>query len=430
VTRVLRRIVHNWPLKVAAIGLATLLYGGLVVSRSQTTFTGGVIPVAVLNQPDGSFLLTPPPPVTEVDYIAGPDVPTPISASFIATIDLAGVTPGGGPQSVPIRVEAIDPRITVAGSEPSAVLVELDTLKEATVPVVIERGQVPVGLEVGETSVDPDTVTISGPASIVDSVVAARGDVVIQASGLDVDQDVRLIAVDQLGAAITPIQLAPATVRVTIPVFSDRQSRTLPVDPLISGDPAAGFEIASVTVDPPAVTVEGDVDELEAMASVETAAVSVAGLSGPRVFTTTLVLPTGVVALGPATVDVSVTVRPVTSTRTFEVGLRLVGTDPALAYRLGTDRVLLTLGGSTADLDRIDGATLVASLEVGDLPVGTHIVTVTATLPGGVALVGADPSVVTVSVTSLATPAPTPPAEGLAPTPPASPGPGSPEPSG
>jgi hypothetical protein len=181
VTRVLRRIVHNWPLKVAAIGLATLLYGGLVVSRSQTTFTGGVIPVAVLNQPDGSFLLTPPPPVTEVDYIAGPDVPTPISASFIATIDLAGVTPGGGPQSVPIRVEAIDPRITVAGSEPSAVLVELDTLKEATVPVVIERGQVPVGLEVGETTVDPDTVTISGPASIVDSVVAARGDVVIQA---------------------------------------------------------------------------------------------------------------------------------------------------------------------------------------------------------------------------------------------------------
>jgi YbbR domain-containing protein len=430
VSRILRLVVHNWPLKVAAIGLATLLYGGLVLSRSDTTFTGGVIPVTVLEQPDDAFLLTQPPPVTEVRYVAGPDVPTPISASFIATIDLAGVTPGGGPQSVPIRVEAIDPRITVAGSEPSAVLVALDTLTEATVPVVIERGQVPVGLEVGETTVDPDTVTISGPASIVDSVVAARGDVVIQASGLDVDQDVRLIAVDQLGAAITPIQLAPATVRVTIPVFSDRQSRTLPVSPLISGDPAAGFEIASVTVDPPAVTVEGDIDELEAMASVETAAVSVAGLSGPRVFTTTLVLPTGVVALGPPTVDVSVTVRPVTSTRTFEVGLRLVGTDPALAYRLGTDRVLLTLGGSTADLDRIDGATLVASLEVGDLPVGTHIVTVTATLPGGVALVGADPSVVTVSVTSLATPSPSPSAEGLAPTPPPSPAPGSPEPSG
>jgi YbbR domain-containing protein len=415
VTRVLRVIVHNWPLKVAAIGLATLLYGGLVVSRSQTTFTGGVIPVTVLDQPAGSFLLTPPPPVTEVDYIAGPDVPTPISASFIATIDLSGVTPGGGPRSVPIRVEAIDPRITVIGSEPSAVLVELDTLKEATVPVVIEVGTVPVGLEIGETSVDPATVVISGPASIVDSVVAARGDVVIQASGLDVDQDVRLIAVDQLGAAITPIEIAPATARVTIPVFSDRQSRTLPVSPLISGDPAPGFEIASVTVDPPAVTVEGDVDELEALSSIETERVSVAGLSGPRVFTTSLVLPPGVVALGPSTVDVSVTVRPVTSTRNFEVGLERIGDEPGLVYRLGTDRVVLTLGGSTADLDRIDGSTLVAQVDVAGLGVGTHAVEVSATLPGGVALVGADPDVVSVSV-SVA-PSPSPSAEGFVPSP-------------
>ena len=30
VRRVLRLVVHNWPLKLAAIGLATLLYGGLV----------------------------------------------------------------------------------------------------------------------------------------------------------------------------------------------------------------------------------------------------------------------------------------------------------------------------------------------------------------------------------------------------------------
>ena len=34
VTRVLGIIVHNWPLKLAAIGLATLLYGGLVLSQS------------------------------------------------------------------------------------------------------------------------------------------------------------------------------------------------------------------------------------------------------------------------------------------------------------------------------------------------------------------------------------------------------------
>jgi YbbR domain-containing protein len=407
VNRILRIVVHNWPLKVAAIGLATLLYGGLVLSRSDTTFTGGVIPVTVLEQPEGAFLLTPPPPVTEVRYVAGPDVPTPISASFIAYIDVSGVTPGEGPRSVPVRVEAIDSRITVIGSEPSAVLIELDTLKEVTVPVQIVAGAVPIGLEIGDTTVEPAEVVISGPASIVDSVVAARGDVVIQPSGIDVDQDVRLVAIDQVGDAVTPIEVDPPTARVTIPVYSDRQSRTLPVRPLISGDPAAGFEVVSpITVDPPAVTVEGDIDELAALSSIETEPVSVAGLSGPRVFTTALVLPQGVAVLGPQTVNVSVTVRAVTSTRTFEVGLALVDRDPNLTYQLGTDRVSLIVGGSTADLDRIDASTLVAELDVGGLGVGTQVVDVTAALPGGVALVRADPAVVSVTIGQVAAPSP------------------------
>ena len=35
--RILLLLVHNWPLKLAAVGLATLLYGGLVVSQSTRT---------------------------------------------------------------------------------------------------------------------------------------------------------------------------------------------------------------------------------------------------------------------------------------------------------------------------------------------------------------------------------------------------------
>ena len=38
-TRVLSVLVHNWPLKLAAVGLATLLYGGLVLSQSSATLS-------------------------------------------------------------------------------------------------------------------------------------------------------------------------------------------------------------------------------------------------------------------------------------------------------------------------------------------------------------------------------------------------------
>ena len=36
--RILGRIVHNWPLKLAAVGLATLMYGGLAFSQNTQTY--------------------------------------------------------------------------------------------------------------------------------------------------------------------------------------------------------------------------------------------------------------------------------------------------------------------------------------------------------------------------------------------------------
>ena len=76
---------------------------------------------------------------------------------------------------------------------------------------------------------------VVGPASVVDQVVAARASVVIQPSGIDVDQDVELVAVDSVGDAVTPVDVEPATAHVTIPVFSNRQSKTLPVNAASDG---------------------------------------------------------------------------------------------------------------------------------------------------------------------------------------------------
>ncbi len=103
----------------------------------------------------------------------------------------------------------------------------------------------------------------------------------------------------------------------------------------------------------------------------------------------------------------TVTLRPVTSTRTYSAGLRLIGPAPNLTYTPSTDRVLLTIGGSTADLDRLSGATIVADLDVSGLPVGTEV-PVTVALPTGLTLVTSSPPSVTVVVGEPAAPGPSP----------------------
>jgi YbbR domain-containing protein len=409
VTRALQVLVHNWPLKLAAIGLASLLYGGVVLTQNSNTFS---VPVPVLprNIPPNAVLLTLPRPTQSIRYFAPSDVPAPTASSFTAFVDLTGIEPNGQIISRPIQVENADPRIQILGVDPPSVNVQLDAFTTRTIPVEIDQNVPPPGLTAGVMEFVPAQIEVSGAKSLVDKVVKATGSVVIQEPGLDIDQDVDVIPVDSVGNRVSPVDLSPGFVHVTLPVFSDRQSRTLPVKPVISGTPAPGFEVESVTVTPTVVTVEGDADQLAVLQSVNTMPVSINGASSALTRTADLDLPAGVVPVGDAQVSVEVTFRPVTSTRTFEAGVQLVGDRADLAYSIDVDRIIATIGGSVADLDRLEGSSLVLDLDVAGVGPGTTAVKVTAVLPAGLTLVTANPASVLVTVTERvpASPSPSP----------------------
>lgn len=394
--RILHRFIHNWPLKLAAVGLATLMYGGLAVSQSTQVYPG-VIPVLVVNQPDRTFILTRPEPVTQVRYFAPSGVLVGTS-TFSATVDLSGMTPAGAAVSVRIEVTSVDGRVRVLGYEPAFASIQLDSLISVVVPVKVEHGTVPDGLTLGDTKVDPPSVVITGPKSVVDQVVAARADVQIQPGGIDVDQDVKLVPVDALGNAVSPVDVTPATARVVIPVFSDRQTRTLPVNAILAGTPAAGFEIASVTVQPLAVAVAGDADQLTQLVRLDTAPVPLTGISSDLTTSVELAFPTGIVPVGDSVVVVTIKLRPVTATRTFSAGIRLVGARSDLTYVVAVDHVLVTIGGSVAELDRLSGSSLVVDIDVTGRTSGSADLLATANLSAGTTLVAASPARVRVTV--------------------------------
>ena len=407
-TRVLRVITHNWPLKLGAVALASLLYGGLVVSQSSAPFPG-TVQIHAVNPPTGAIVLTNLGAVSGIRYVAPPDLGLRIdSDSFEATVDLAGISPTGEPVTLDVNVQAVDRRIQVLDFEPKRIAVTVDRVGTNTVPVRVVLGPVPSGFDVGDPVVDIQSATVSGPQSIVDTVVEAQAPVTIDASGIDVDQLVGLVAVDDKGTELgvdSRIEIDPPRVRVEVQVFTDRRSKQLPVSPNIVGTPAAGFEIASVEVTPPVVTVQADANDLAALDRADTQPISIAGASNAVTQDVGFALPAGVQALNATTVKVTVKLRPVTATRTFEAGLELVGARPDLDYALSTDRILVTIGGSIADLDRLSGSNLVLTVDVAGLGPGNHDVTATANLTTGLSLISASPNPITVTVS---TPAPSP----------------------
>ncbi len=395
--RILDRIAHNWPLKLAAVGLATLLYGGLIVTQSTQTLTGVAIRIDPHGLPDDSFLLTLIDPVTEIRYFS-PAGTRPLSSDFEASIDLSAIVPGGGPQRVPVLVTSIDDRITVVSVQPAAVTVDLDRLERKLVDVVVDRGPIPGGLQLGEASISPIQAQVSGPASVIERVVAVRASIFIQPTGIDIDQDTDLVPIDEFGDAVGQVDVEPRAARIAIPVFSDRETRTLPINPVVTGDPAAGFEIAAIAVEPMVALVEGDADQLADLVRVDTVQIAVTGISAELTLIVGLDLPDGVLPVGDVRATVVITLRPVTATRNFSSGLRLVGFVPGFNYTPDADEILVTVGGSVADLDRLSGRTLVVELDVTGLEPGSQLVPVTLDLPAGLTLVSASPPNVLVTI--------------------------------
>jgi YbbR domain-containing protein len=399
--RAFRFLLHNWPLKVAAIALASLLYGGLVLSQTTQDFTSPV-PIQIVNAPSDVIVLSNPGAVTRVRYVAPPDLGLRIdSTTFRASVDLAEVDPGAGTVSIPVVVESIDPRIQVLDFDPRAIVVELDRVASKTVPIRAVLLNVPTGFETGEPAVEGTTAIVRGPQSVVSRVTEVQAPVTIDGSGIDVNQLVTLVPVDDQASAISSavrIDVEPAQVRVRVPIFTDRRSKTLPVRPNVIGTPAAGFEVASVEVDPAVASVEGDANDLAGLDRADTLPIDVAGASSTVTQTVGLALPEGVQPLGSGTVRVTVRLLSVTATRTFQAGVVLAGARADRRYELSTDRVLVTIGGSVADLDRLSGTTLVLSGDVTGLDAGTHSVPLSANLTTGLTLISPSPNSIEVTV--------------------------------
>jgi YbbR domain-containing protein len=405
----LRFVFRNWALKLSAVALAIVLFIGMVALQNAQAWSGEV-PIVAVNQPSTAVMISALPNVSRIRFIASPDVRI-TQTSFRATIDLASVTVSDSENSlVRVQLVATDPRIQIIDFEPQQIGVTLDPIIRKTISVRVEEpaGSTPTGLTLGTETLSVQQVEVEGAQSAVAKVAYAQALVRIDASGLDFNDNVDLRAVDATGAAVTgQLQLNPRSVNVQIQIGSQLRTQTVPVSPVITGAPAAGYYISGINVTPAVVGVRGQADALAQLHGLAaTKAVSIAGATGDVSVQVGLDLPSGVQAPGVTTVSVVVHLQSPGSSRTVTVGVAPDGARSDRIYSLSAPSVSLTIGGATAALDAFDTSTLVAIVSVGNLDVGVHAVQVSIALPPGIKALSVNPPTIQVTVTAPATPAP------------------------
>ena len=406
-------LLRNWHLKLSAVLLATVLYTGLVFSGS---FSDRTIDVRIddINQPNGSQVLSGDFGTVNVRYRTSNELSDTIGAqAFVATVDLSqyDMERAPEPQVLDVEVAALPEGVEILSMEPRTVRVAIDRIETRSVPVEVDPGEVPDGLEIDDPVLSQDEVEVRGASSVVGQIDRALARIRIDASGIDFNEPVNLVAVDVAGqeVGVGLVDLEPETVSVQVDVQPTETTQTLPVRPDISGTPAPGFALESLAIEPSLVTLRGLPDVLAAINEVLTEPLSIDGVAGDQEFETALVLPEGTRladGTGPSAIVVTAGIGPSVSSRTFVVGVACAGNGeneclPAI------QQLSVTLSGPGGTLSGLTAGDVTPAIDVSGLAPGSYTLEPSmGALPDGVELLGISPGTVAVTIRAPA-PAPT-----------------------
>lgn len=410
-------LLGNWHLKLAAVLVATILYTGLVFSGTLAEETIQV-PLSPVNQPTGAYNLSGDLGFVQVRYRTDSDTaPTVGADAFVARVDLSTYDMDRAPEPQVLEVQVSADGIQVLQVTPATVVVTLDRTETRSVPVEVDPGEIPEGLELGEPELSETDaqVEVRGPASEVSRVDRALARVAIDPSGIDFDQPVELVAVDIEGQPVGTgrVELSPEIISVRIDVEAVETTKTVPVSPVITGTPAAGYALETLSVAPTTVTLRGLPEALTEITEITTEPLDIGGVSATQTFEAALVLPEGA-TLARSGAEPVVTVEAAiglsVASRSFVVGLVCEGAG-ANGCQPALQQVTLTLSGASSVLSALEAGDVTPVLDVSGLAPGTYsLAPLIPVLPDGVEVLQLVPSAVTVRIVApaAATPVPAP----------------------
>lgn len=318
--------------------------------------------------------------------------------NFRAFVDLNGLGPREA--EVPVRVEVVGlTQVRVLEVIPATVTVNLEEL--VTKPVKVSSrivGTLPRGYDLASILPDRATADVSGPKSLVGLVSEVSATVNVTGLTTPIDQTVALTATAEGGGEIRGVTVRPATAKVSVSVRQNIIGRTLPLEVDLGGQPAAGYRITGVRVNPPSVRVEGPIDLLQGLDALRLPRVDVSGQQADVRQTVRVTTPEGMAATLPSAV-VEVTIAPIIGSLSLTVAPEVSGLRPGFVARVSPGNVTVTLEGPLARLNSLQPSAVRATVDGSSLQPGVADARVVVSAPDGVTVREVQPASVSVTLT-------------------------------
>ncbi|WP_366923155.1 hypothetical protein MFMK1_000009 [Metallumcola ferriviriculae] len=215
------------------------------------------------------------------------------SRDLRAVVDLRGVHFGRNM----LEVEVDTPQnVDLVAIDPREVAVAIDEISDSQFPIIINfTGRPTTGYSTLEPVINPSQVIVAGPRNGLNRIYRAYVDVNLEGVSQNVLEHLPVKVEDELGNSINDIvRVVPQTVEVFIPIVKEQPGKQVAVNPVLEGEPADGFIIKRVIVEPELLKVYGDMDKLRNIQYLDTAPIDISGAEESVQQQVQLRLPTGV----------------------------------------------------------------------------------------------------------------------------------------
>jgi YbbR domain-containing protein len=387
--------------KIVSVLLAVLLWVYVIGIRGPDTTKSVEAQLMASNIPQGYVLAGTLPTVTVT--LAGPmNTLWNVTSGYVTpTVDFRGRSEGSFIASVQAQVVGLT-GVTVEAIDPKEVSVQLERIETITVPVHAEvSGTLPPSLVLGTVRVEPESIEVSGPGSLVSQVKEAALGVALDKLGTAVGGNLTVagdvVAYDVRGNVVLGVLLSPRSAVAILPILDTATLKTVPVIPSVIGHPMSGYVVAGGSCTPAVVMVTGTAAVLSQVQAISTIALDVSGGSGVITKSVDLVLPPGVsLVAGSKSVSVRVVIEQVVVLAIPDVPIEVRGAGLGWRVSLGTTSASVLISGTTSAVTSLGSSQIKAYVDVSQPPLadGSYAVSVDGLIQGVVSATVTPSSVV------------------------------------
>lgn len=409
--KLIRATISNLATFMLSLVLAVIIWFNAIQAEDPLRNQFLQIPIEFIRQPGDSILVMPTSTQQFVQIVfQGPSsVVDPISVQdFTAVVDLSQAV-FGEEVLVPVALTTKAPNIEILSQSVEQITVHLEQLVTRNIPIGLDlRGSTAIGYTQGEPLLDPQYITVAGTASQVEPLDIARVTIFLNNERETVRRTPQPIFYNKQGrvASVSGLELSAEQVEVTIPINESAGFAEKFINVDLKGEPAPGYRVVNVEIDPPSVLLQGRATQLNLLTWVQTEPIDITGLTESFRPQIALALPIGVTPAEVEEIFVTIAIEPFRTTSIFNRVPQIQGLAAGLEATLSPETVRVVIFGPLPVLNTLLEDEISVVIDLFGLSAGKYNVEPDIDFPEqrGIELRSVQPTQVTVQITAKVAP--------------------------